>query len=454
MKMKTKIHFVGIGGIGISALAKYYLMKGNLVSGSDLSSSEITDALRKKGANLFIGKHKKENISEDIDLVIYSPAVQKSNPELLKAKNYKLKTKSYPEALGELTKEHFTIAVSGTHGKSTTTAMLSLILIKAGFDPTVIIGTKLKEFGDSNFRAGKSKYLVIEADEHFASFLNYRPKIIVLTNIEADHLDYYKNIGNILKAFKKYVGHLSKDGILVVNGDDKNIRKIISNQFPISKYQFSNLKDVNKLKKIMKVPGDFNVYNALAALTTARVLKIPDKTSFAAFSRYKGAWRRFEIIKGNLNGEKITLVSDYGHNPQKARAALQAAREKWPNKKIWCVYQPHQYQRTYYLFRDFVKVFKKAYIDRIIITDIFDVAGREEGSLKKMVNSEKLVKAIRKDSVIYLPKEKIINYLKKNVKGGEVVIMMGAGNIYQLIPKIKNQKLKVKSKKLKRKKAE
>ena len=201
-----KIHFVGIGGIGVSALAQYYLSKGNEVSGSDLIASEITDFLKEKGIKIFIGNDSK-NIIKDLDLVVYSPAVEQSNAELTAAKNLNMKCQTYPEALGELTKNHFTIAVSGTHGKSTTTSMIGLLLEKAGLDPTVIVGTKLKEFGDSNFRAGKSEYLVIEADEHFASFLNYWPKIIVLTTLEADHLDYYKTLDNLLNTFKEYVGH-------------------------------------------------------------------------------------------------------------------------------------------------------------------------------------------------------------------------------------------------------
>jgi UDP-N-acetylmuramate--alanine ligase len=439
-----KIHFIGIGGIGVSALARYYLGMGHQVSGSDLVSSEITAGLKKIGVRISIGKHKAENLPKDADLVIYSPAVPPTNPELKQAyriqnTKYFIQILSYPEALGELTKQHFTIAVSGTHGKSTTTAMLALILIKAGFDPTVIVGTKLKEFGDSNFRAGKSKYLVIEADEHMASFLNYWPKIIVLTNIEKDHLDYYKNLNNILKTFREYVGHLPKDGVLVINGDDKNIRKIISNKFSIIKFQLKS-GDAKKLQKILKIPGEHNIYNALAALAAARALNIPDSVSFNALSKYKGAWRRFEIkqikIPNRLKPKTCTLISDYGHHPTKVRVTLEAARQKYPKRKIWCVYQPHQYQRTYYLFRDFVKVFKKAQIDKIIITDIFDVAGREEKIIKQKVSSEKLVKAIGKKNVIYLANNKILEHLKSNLQGREVLIIMGAGDIYNLVSRL------------------
>jgi len=462
----NKIYFIGIGGIGASALAKYYLKKGYQVSGSDLVPSEITKALLKLGAKVFSGSHKAKNLSKNTDLVIYSPAVQSKNPELKKAKKLGIKCQSYPEALGELTKKYFTIAVSGTHGKSTTTAMIGLLLTKAGLDPTVIVGTKLKEFGDSNCRIGKSEYLVIEADEHFASFLNYWPKIIVLTNLEADHLDYYKNLKNYISAFKKFIyqasvgsedeeenvvlfaSHLPEKGTLVANKDDENILKLTKNTKQRTEFYSLKQKESEKIREILKIPGEHNVSNALATLKVARILKIPDKVSFKALSEYKGSWRRFEIIKE----KPFVVISDYAHHPTEIKATLEGAREKYlyPPKfskgklrqarnKIWLVYQPHQYQRTFYLFKDFVRVFRQAPIDKIIITDIFDVAGREDREIKKKVNSEKLVEAIKKPNVIYLPKSKILNYLKKNLRGGppdgeakEVVIIMGAGNIYLL----------------------
>jgi len=443
---KLKIHFIGIGGIGVSALVRYYLEKGVKVTGSDLVSSEITNALRKKGAKLFVGKHKIKNLPKDADLVIYSPAVPTDNPELKRAKKLGIKCQSYPEALGELTKKYFTIAVSGTHGKSTTTAMIGLLLVKAELDPTVIVGTKLKEFGDSNCRMGKSKYLLIEADEHMASFLNYWPKIIVLTTIEVDHLDYYKNLRNILKTFKEYIGHLPQNGILVANRDDLNILKIlrptplkhknVNNTFSTAVenvlYYSLRQKEVKKIKKILKVPGEHNIYNALAALTVARALKIPDKISFKALSEYRGSWRRFETKQLTINNKQLTIINDYAHHPTEIKVTLNAAREKYPKKKIWCIFQPHQYQRTYYLFKDFVKVFKKAPVDKLIITDIYDVAGREEKRIKEKVNSEKLIKKINKPWAAYLPMEKIESYLKRNLRGGEMVMIMGAGDIYNL----------------------
>jgi UDP-N-acetylmuramate--alanine ligase len=436
-----KIHFIGIGGIGVSALARYYLAQGHEISGSDLVSSEITKALEKLGAEIFIGKHKAKNLPKDADLVIYSPAVEEKNPELKEANKLKIKCQSYPQALGELTKNHFTIAVCGSHGKSTVAAMIGLILTKANLDPTVILGTKLREFGDSNFRMGgspkfqipnsKFQILVIEADEYKESFLNYWPKIIVLLNIEYDHPDYFKNLRHYILAYKKFVSYLPKDGVLVANKDDKNTSLTFKKRKKVIWYSLRE-KESKKIRKVLKIPGEFNVSNALAALKVARILKIPDKISFKTLSQYRGSWRRFDEKRAKIDNLEFTIINDYGHHPTQVKVTLEAAREKYKNKKIWCIYQPHQYQRTYYLFDDFVRVFKEHPVDKVIITDIYTVSGRESKKIMKKVNAQKLVKAINKENVIYLPKEKIINYLKKNLRSGSVVVIMGAGDIYNL----------------------
>jgi len=404
-----KIHLIGIGGIGVSALAQYYLSKGHTVSGSDLVASEITEFLKGKGISVVIG-NLAENISSDMDLVVHSPAVKADNQEYKKAKELGIKTQSYPEALGELTKEYYTIAVAGAHGKSTTTAMIALALTKAGLDPTVIVGTKLKEFGGSNFRAGKSKFLVIEACEYDSSFMHYLPKIIVVTNIDKEHLDYFKTFANVKKAFKNFIAKLPEDGFLV-------------NKYPA--------KDIKKVKAVLKVPGLHNVYNAILALQVGKILAIPENIILKSLSEFKGTWRRFEIVKEG----SITVISDYAHHPNEIMATLKAAREKYKNNKIWCVFQPHQHQRTYYLFNDFVKVFRSAKIDNIIITDIYDVAGRETKEINKEVSSEKLVKKINKKNVEYIPLCDIEARVRGGVKKGGVLIIMGAGDIYKLADK-------------------
>ena len=425
-----KTHFIGIGGIGVSALAQYYLAKGHEVSGSDLQSSEITDFLKDKGMKIATGGHFADNVKSDFNLVVYSPAVPKDNPEILQAQKFGIKTASYPEALGELTRQHFTIAISGSHGKSTTTAMVGLALIEAGMDPTVIVGTRLKEFGNSNFRMGHSSFLVIEACEYDDSFIHYSPKIIVVTNVDKEHLDYFKTFANVKKAFKDFISRLPKDGFLVANRDDKNMPKIVKPIFGI-KYYYLKQKESAKIKKILQIPGQHNVSNALAVLEVCKILNVPEKTILKSLSKYKGSWRRFEIFKR----KNYTVISDYGHHPNEVAATLKAAREKYPTQKIWCIFQPHQYQRTYYLFNDFVKLFKKVPINNIIITDIYDVAGREEKNINQSVNSEKLVKKIAKKNVQYMSLTAAETFVKEHIKSGEVLIIMGAGDVYRLAEK-------------------
>lgn len=432
---RKKVHFIGIGGIGTSALAQYYLAMGWKVSGSDLVSSEITDSLKEKGVKVFIGSHKAKNLPKDIDLIIYSQAVSSNNPELKKAKRLrskknKLEIKSYPQALGELTKKYFTIAISGTHGKSTTTAMIGIILEKAGLDPTVILGTKVKEFQNSNCRVGKSKYLVIEADEYKASFLNYWPKIIVLTNIEAEHLDYFKTLKREITIYKKYISHLPKNGVLVINIDNKNTRKIYKeilrrnkNVLPYSIRE----KISRKIKKILKIPGKHNIANAIASYKVARYLGIKENVIIKSLSQYKGSWRRFEIHLIKIKNKRIFLIHDYAHHPTELRALMESTEEKFKNKKILMVFQPHQKQRTFYLFKDFVKIFQSQNLSKVIITDIYDVKGRE--NKKKDISSEQLVKAINRKNVIYIPQNKILSYIKKGIKEN-VILSVGAGDIY------------------------
>jgi len=422
----VKIHCIGIGGIGVSALAQYYAEKGNTVSGSDLVASEITDFLKKRGVEIMIG-NTVDHISKDIDVVVYSPAVPQDNPELLKAKNYNIKTATYPEALGLLTKEYKTIAVAGSHGKSTTTALIGLLLEKAGLDPTIIVGTKLKELGGSNFRAGKGEWLVIEACEYDGSFLNYQPQITVVTNVDKEHLDYFKTFANVKKTFKQFMAKLPAGGFLVVNKDDKHTPKFAAANFGVQHFSLKQ-PEAKKIKNLLQIPGQHNVSNALAALAVARILKIPDKVSFQSLSEYQGSWRRFEIIKK----EPYTVISDYAHHPNEILATLISAREKFPTQKIWLIFEPHQYQRTHYLFNDFVKVFKKVQIDNIIITDIYDVAGREEKKISSATSSENLVKKIVKEHVRYMSIDKAEQFVKDNIKNGEVLIIMGAGTVYKL----------------------
>lgn len=426
--MNKKIHFVGIGGIGVSGLANYFLAKNSIVTGSDLSINESIEKLREKGAKIYKG-HNENNVDDDCDLVIYSPAIPKENPELEKARRKDIEVLSYPEALGRLTKKHFTIAVSGTHGKSTTTCMIALMMIEAGLDPTVIVGTKLDQFGNSNYRTGSSKYLVIEADEWKGSLLNYSPNIITLTNLEKEHLDYYSNLSNLLQTFQKYINNLKEGGAVVYNDEDENLKKI---NLPANSLSFSKkLKVAKEVKSYLKVPGEHNLENALAAYQVGKVLKINKSVRLTGLSHYKGAWRRFEEKIICVDGRDQKIVLDYAHHPTELTATLNGLREKYPEKNIVTVFQPHQFQRSYYLKDKFVEAFNNSKVDKLIVTDIYSVPGRENKKIKKKISSEKLANKTNADYFDGTLKD-LSSKLKNDLRGDDIIAIIGAGDIYKL----------------------
>jgi UDP-N-acetylmuramate--alanine ligase len=420
------IHFIGIGGIGVSSLARYFYVKGFSVSGSDVLAQ---NDLKELGISICKG-HQKENVPEKTKLVIYSNAILADNPELLRAREIGSKIQSYPEALGDLTKKYFTIAVSGTHGKSTTTAMLSLVMIKAGLDPTVIIGTKLKEFGNINFREGRSKYLLIEADEFKAAFLNYYPKIAVITNIDEDHLDYYKDLENIVKTFEKYVKNNLKGNALILNNDDKNsvsLKRMTNGK--VVTYSLSS----NESKRInLSVFGKHNMYNALAVFHASREMKINEDLILKALLDFKGSWRRFEeknvVFKNNFEG---IIINDYAHHPTEIKATVNAINEKYPDKKVFLVFQPHQYERTYRLFEKFKEVLSTIVVDKLLITDIYTVKGRESQEVMQKISGKKLAKEVKNAHYVG-DIDGSAKYILSNLQGNEIVVIMGAGDIYIL----------------------
>ncbi|MDD2796557.1 MAG: Mur ligase domain-containing protein [Candidatus Pacebacteria bacterium] len=411
-----KIYFIGIGGIGISALAKYYLKKGHRIYGSDILDSEIIQDLKKNGVQIT------NKLPDNIDLVIYTAAISKQNKIYLKAKKRNIKTLSYPEALAELSKNMFTIAISGTHGKSTTTAMLSLILTEAGLDPTVIVGTKIKEFENNNYRIGNSKYLIIEACEYKDSFLNYHPDIGVILNIEKDHLDYFKNFENIKKSFNQFAKQ-SKKVIL-----EKQIQELINTQNKI-------IFDKNKITKpILNIPGEFNILNAMHAIKVADELGIKKELSLKVLSKFKGTWRRMDTDNKSFN---FTIINDYAHHPTEIKETLKAIREKYKTQKIYCIFQPHQYERTLVFSNEFENVLKNAllkeHLNKLFLYPIYTAEGRESPEIKKQINSEKLVSKINHKNCAFIKNfEEAKIFIKNTLKENNVLIIMGAGNIYNL----------------------
>lgn len=428
------VHFIGIGGIGVSALAKYYLATGAKVSGSDLAHSEMTADLARRGATVIIGPHSAFNIPQNVTHIIYTAAVPKTNPELKEAKRRKIPVQNYAEAVGEVTRKFKTVTISGSHGKSTTTAMTALVLEEGYCDPTVIIGTKMREFGNSNFRAGKGSHLVLEADEWNRSFLNYSPEIAAITNIDIEHLDTYHVIEAVEDAFTEYLAKVPESGAIIANKDDERAYRVAKRFGDKVVWYSAGSRDGKAIKKILRVPGEHNVSNALAALSIGRTLGIPESAILSALSRFTGTWRRFEF-KGMLNG--AFLFNDYGHHPAEIAATLEAARERFPWRRIWCVYQPHQHQRLQYLWNDFLSAFDLA--DRITLLPVYDVAGRESKTAKKAVNSEKLAHALlqKGKNVLHIESfDDAAHLLRAEIRPGDAVLLMGAGDIYFLNKKL------------------
>lgn len=424
------IHFIGIGGIGVSALARFYLAKGNHVTGSDLKQSALTDDLSKEGAYIYIGKQQAAHVSPETILVIYTAAISAANPELAEARAKGITTKTYAEAIGDLTKGYRTITVSGSHGKSTTTALTGLVLEDGYCDPTVIVGTKLNEFNGSNFRNGRGAHLVLEADEWNRSFLNYHPDVAVVTNIDAEHLDTYGTVKEVERTFQEYLEKVPQHGKIIANEDNERLRNI-AKKFGMKVIWYS-LKDPEALlvRSLLKIPGEHNVSNALAALNVGRHLGIAESDILRALGRFTGAWRRFEFM-GMLNG--ACVFNDYGHHPVEIKATLAATRDRFPFRRVICVYQPHQHQRLQYLWDDFVGAFDLA--DYTLLVPVYDVAGRETDTARKAVSSIKLVTQLKKrgkraeHASSFSAAKK---WIKNKTKTGDIVLIMGAGDIDNL----------------------
>lgn len=447
-----QVHFIGIGGIGMSALARYFLAQNWAVSGSDMIDSSITRNLAKAGIRVKIS-HRKSNLSPSTDLVITTVAAPRTNPELIEAKRHKIPVQTYPEALGSLTDRCKTVAVAGAHGKSTTTAMAALAMIRNGFNPAVIIGTTLKEFGNTNFRPGKSNWLIIEADEYRGAFLHYKPFAAIITNIDKEHLDYYKNLNVIKKAFLKFIGNIQQGGTLVLNADDPTLaslrRKIqnVAQYHKIKTLWVSSLKsgDAKKIKKILRVPGKHNVGNALLAYALVRALGGSAEKTVSALASFRGTARRLDhrgVMKFEAQDsrfKKVPVYDDYAHHPTEIKASLQALREKYSKSKIICVFQPHQATRLKALFSEFQTAFGDA--DALVFLPVYQVTGRDKPDprFSSQILAEKIARG-KTPAVVYLPKPTgtriraaILSLIRNSRLGlkDSVVVMMGAGNIVE-----------------------
>jgi len=437
---KQRIHFVGIGGAGMSGIAEVALNLGHQVSGSDIKKTEVTQRLKELGAKIYIGQ-KAENI-KNVDVVVTSTAISKDNPEVQQAIKEKIIIIPRVEMLAELARLKYTITIAGTHGKTTTTSITSMILDEGGFDPTIVIGGKLKNL-KTNARLGKGEYMIAEADESDGSFLKLSPVLTIVTNIDNDHLDYYGSMDNLKQAFIKHINSLPFYGCAMVCTDSPLVKEILP--YATRKYitygfkgnpditatditvvngntEYTVIYKGKKLGKILlKVPGEHNVLNSLAAIGIGLQFDIPFVNIKNALFKFGGVGRRLEV-KGIKN--EITVIDDYGHHPTEVKATLSALKHNYPDKKLVVLFQPHRYTRTKNLYKDFGKALKKA--DVVYVMDIYAA-------------SEKPIKGVTSDLIITAAKqnkcnvEKFsdINSIAKTLKKGDIFLTLGAGNVWQ-----------------------
>lgn len=460
MKHKVKnIHFIGIGGSGMSGIAEVLINLGFSVTGSDLASNSVTARLQAAGAKVFQG-HQKENLT-DADVVVVSSAVNEANPEVKEARARKIPVVPRALMLAELMRFRQGIAVAGTHGKTTTTSLIASILAEAGMDPTYVIGGKL-ESANANAKLGTGEYIVAEADESDASFLHLTPVMAVVTNIDADHMDTYEHSFDKLKtAFVDFLQQLPFWGMAVVCVDDANIREILPRVTkPVMTYGFSEEARVRAINVVadngqmhftvqringvttefdvtLNLPGKHYVQNALAAIAIASELNVPDAAIVKALKEFKGVGRRFERygeVKAKTGGA-FTLIDDYGHHPVEMQAVIAAARGAFPDRRLVLAFQPHRYTRTRDCFEDFVRVLSSA--DAVLLTEVYSageapIVAADGRSLVRAVRVAGKVEPLFLETTNELP-QAIMN----TAKDGDVVIVMGAGSIGQVAAKTK-----------------
>lgn len=453
------IHCIGIGGIGLSAVAEICKSRGFNVSGSDMKTSDMTDHLIEQGITVHIG-HAAENIN-GADLVVYSAAVSPENPEIVAAKENGIQLATRAEALGALMHDYSTsIAVSGTHGKTTTTSMVSLILEHAGTDPTILIGGNLPEF-NGNAKIGHSGYFVTEACEYMDSFLSLRPKVEIILNIDSDHLDYFKDIDHIVKSFDNFSHLVPNDGFIVAFDGNPFVSNLMQNvdarvvtfgftensSYSAKNINFDNngypafdvMHDGDTLCRIqLEIPGEHNIANALAAFATCHTLGVSPDVICSTLAKFTGTQRRFDVIGTTKNNVKV--IDDYAHHPTEIKATLAAAKNM-PHDRLWCLFQPHTYTRTMALFDEFTKAFNDA--DVLIMAEIY--AAREKNIHK--ISSRELITEIKKEqpakeAYYFSSLEEIATFVANNAQPGDVVITMGAGDIYKVAEMLMHQPVK------------
>ncbi|OGG90919.1 hypothetical protein A3H16_02745 [Candidatus Kaiserbacteria bacterium RIFCSPLOWO2_12_FULL_53_8] len=415
----SRVHFIGIGGIGISGLARYFLHERKTVSGSDRAPSAITDALIREGVS-FHEAQVAANITDDIDLVVYTEAMSQDHAELVAAREKGIPCINYFEALGLVANPYYLIAVAGTHGKTTTTAMAIDMLETAGLDPTAVVGS-LRAKTKSNFRAGKSKYCIVEACEYRRDFLYLKPEILVITNIEEEHLDYYRDLVDIQDAFRTLAQSVPESGFIVANPNDSNVAPVLEG---VRAQIVDYTKSVDPLLHL-KMPGMHNLFNAAAALGVATALRVDEQVAKQALEDFAGTWRRSEYLGETSHG--AIVYDDYGHHPTEIEATLKGFREKYPGRRMVVAFQPHLHSRTEDFFDRFVETL--AIADEVVLAPIFEARKEAKYSVSSEMLAETIVKKTGKNARAFASYEQIAEYLRGNTGMGDLIITMGAGAI-------------------------
>lgn len=424
-KKDTRVHFMGIGGSGISAVARMAKELGYEVSGCDLEEGPTVTRLRREGIPVEIG-HSLSHL-KGVDLLVHTPAVfyqSQTNPEYTKAvkKGIALTWEGFMAKY--LVNNKFVVAVAGTHGKGTTTAMLGWILEQTGKDPTVEVGANLLDWGKKNFRIGKGKEFVLEADEFREKFLLYHPNLLVITSVEMDHPEYFSDLAGVLKAFGKLVKQMKAPKMLVINGEDEGCRELLRKIREVRGLRVFKYKAFKKGEIKMKLPGEHIRADAAAAFTAAKVLGVEPGEIKRALQSFRGLERRFEF-RGEKN--KVRIYDDYAHHPTAVEMNIKAAREVYPKSNIWVVFQPHMYARLKVLFPGFTAVLGRA--DRVVVTDVY--TRREQGIIEP---SGKALANAAGPSVTYVGGDlsNVAKFVERNIKSGDVVLVMGAGDVYRV----------------------
>lgn len=442
------IHCIGIGGVGVSAIAEILLARGYNVSGSDMKQSDLTDRLAADGVKIYIGHHA-ENV-EDAELIIYSAAIAEENPEVIRAREKNIPLASRAEVLGVLMDDFKnSIAISGTHGKTTTTSMVSLILEHAKLEPTILVGGNLAEIG-GNVKVGSGEYFVTEACEYRDSFLELRPRIEVILNIDSDHLDYFEDIHHIVRSFDRFVKNVPEGGKVIAYDANPFVHQVIKDIPSAITYGYNenctyhiadvifdengmpefdvHHEGVNLGRVKLSMPGEHNILNAVGAFACCHQLGVDPEVIIDTLDKFTGTQRRFDIQGTTKNGVKV--VDDYAHHPTEIKATLSAARNL-PHNRLWCLFQPHTYTRTLSLFNEFAESFEEA--DILVLAKIYAAREKDIYKVSSKGLAEEIIKKYPGKEIYYMDTlEEIAEYVKQHAEPNDLVITMGAGDIYKV----------------------